>query len=111
MDPNKRTPRVSRRSVLSIKQPVLIEWTTWCDACALYPRAVADEIDDKEHSSWGSQVVIAYEPIWAIGTGKVATPDQVQDIHAAIRKWLADNVSDEVSKAGRTSLQPYRMRR
>lgn len=64
-------------------------------------QAVADEIDDREHSSWGSQVVIAYEPIWAIGTGKVATPDQVQDVHAAIRQWLADNVSEEVSKATR----------
>ena len=64
-------------------------------------KAVATEIDDKEHSSWGSQVVIAYEPIWAIGTGKVATPEQVQDVHAKIRQWLADNVSEEVAKATR----------
>ncbi|EEH55304.1 uncharacterized protein MICPUCDRAFT_34435 [Micromonas pusilla CCMP1545] len=64
-------------------------------------RAVADEIDDREHSSWGSQVVIAYEPIWAIGTGKVATPEQVQAVHAGIRQWLKDNVSEEVSKATR----------
>jgi len=64
-------------------------------------QAVADEIDDKEHSSWGSQVVIAYEPIWAIGTGKVATPDQVQEVHAKIRKWLADNVSEEVARETR----------
>ena len=64
-------------------------------------RAVADEIDDREHSSWGSQVVIAYEPIWAIGTGKVATPEQAQEVHAAIRQWLVDNVSEEVSKATR----------
>ena len=35
-------------------------------------------------------VVIAYEPVWAIGTGKVATPEQAQDVHAAIRKILAD---------------------
>jgi triosephosphate isomerase len=33
--------------------------------------------------------VIAYEPVWAIGTGKVATPDQAQEVHAAIRKRLA----------------------
>ena len=62
---------------------------------------VADEIDDREHSSWGSQAVIAYEPIWAIGTGKVATPEQAQEVHAAIRQWLVDNVSEEVSKATR----------
>lgn len=34
-------------------------------------------------------VVIAYEPVWAIGTGKVATPEQAQDAHAFIRGWLA----------------------
>jgi len=33
--------------------------------------------------------VIAYEPVWAIGTGKVATPDQAQEVHAGIRKRLA----------------------
>ena len=34
-------------------------------------------------------VTIAYEPVWAIGTGKVATPQQAQDMHAEIRGWLA----------------------
>ncbi len=33
--------------------------------------------------------VIAYEPVWAIGTGKVATTEQAQEVHAAIRKRLA----------------------
>ena len=33
--------------------------------------------------------VIAYEPVWAIGTGKVATPEQAQEVHAAIRERLA----------------------
>ena len=37
-------------------------------------------------------VVIAYEPVWAIGTGKVATPEQAQDVHAFIRKWFTDKV-------------------
>ncbi|MDR1557731.1 MAG: triose-phosphate isomerase [Tannerellaceae bacterium] len=36
-----------------------------------------------------SQVVIAYEPVWAIGTGKTATADQAQEIHAHIRQTLA----------------------
>jgi triosephosphate isomerase len=35
-----------------------------------------------------SKVVIAYEPIWAIGTGETATPEQAQDMHAAIRKMI-----------------------
>ncbi len=34
------------------------------------------------------RIVIAYEPVWAIGTGKVATPEQAQDVHAAIRAWV-----------------------
>ncbi|MFT6985004.1 MAG: triosephosphate isomerase [Psychromonas sp.] len=34
--------------------------------------------------------VIAYEPVWAIGTGKVATSEQAQDVHAHIRTWLAE---------------------
>lgn len=43
-------------------------------------------------------VVIAYEPIWAIGTGKVATTEQAQEVHAAIRKWLSEAVSSEVAE-------------
>ena len=47
-----------------------------------------------------SQVVIAYEPVWAIGTGKTATSDQAQEIHAFIRKTLAERygeLSEEIS--------------
>lgn len=36
------------------------------------------------------KTVIAYEPVWAIGTGKVATPEQAQEVHADLRKLLAD---------------------
>ncbi|MBY6063450.1 triose-phosphate isomerase [Pseudidiomarina sediminum] len=35
-----------------------------------------------------AQVVVAYEPVWAIGTGKTATPAQAQEVHAFIRQWL-----------------------
>jgi len=40
-----------------------------------------------------AKVVIAYEPVWAIGTGVTASPEQAQETHAGIRKWIADNVS------------------
>ncbi len=40
-----------------------------------------------------ARCVIAYEPVWAIGTGLTATPEQAQDIHASIRAWLAKRAS------------------
>ncbi len=36
------------------------------------------------------ELIVAYEPVWAIGTGKTASPEQAQEVHAAIRKQLAD---------------------
>ncbi|KAG2223368.1 hypothetical protein INT45_002863 [Circinella minor] len=54
-------------------------------------KAIADKIND-----W-TNVVVAYEPVWAIGTGKVASPEQAEEVHATLRKWLADNVSQDVS--------------
>lgn len=51
-------------------------------------------------SNWDN-VVLAYEPVWAIGTGKVATPAQAQEVHADLRKWIHDNVSAEVASTVR----------
>jgi triosephosphate isomerase len=39
------------------------------------------------------RVIIAYEPVWAIGTGRTATPEQAQQVHASIREALADHFS------------------
>lgn len=47
---------------------------------------------------WDS-VAIAYEPVWAIGTGLTATPEMAQETHADIRKWISENVSEEVAMA------------
>lgn len=44
------------------------------------------------------RVVIAYEPVWAIGTGVTATPEQAQDIHAFIRKLVADQYGNDVAE-------------
>lgn len=44
-----------------------------------------------------SKIVIAYEPIWAIGTGKTATSDQAEEIHAYIRSVIADKYGAEVA--------------
>ncbi len=43
------------------------------------------------------KIVLAYEPVWAIGTGKVATPEQAQEIHAYIRSVVADKFGAEVA--------------
>jgi triosephosphate isomerase len=40
------------------------------------------------------RVVIAYEPVWAIGSGKVATPDQAEEVHADLRRLLAQRYND-----------------
>jgi len=45
--------------------------------------------------------VIAYEPVWAIGTGKVATAAQAQEAHAEIRQFLKTNVSESVAETTR----------
>ncbi|EOA87480.1 triosephosphate isomerase [Exserohilum turcicum] len=58
-------------------------------------KAVASKVKD-----W-SKIVIAYEPIWAIGTGKVATTEQAQEVHAALREWLAKEISPEASEKTR----------
>lgn len=44
-------------------------------------------------------LVIAYEPVWAIGTGKTASPDQVQEVHAYIRKQIAKNFGNMLANA------------
>ena len=46
-------------------------------------------------------VVIAYEPVWAIGTGKVASPDQAEEVHADLRKQLAERYNDDVAASVR----------
>ncbi|MEX2142345.1 MAG: triose-phosphate isomerase [Pirellulales bacterium] len=43
------------------------------------------------------QTVLAYEPVWAIGTGKVATPDQAEQVHADLRKLVENRYNTEVA--------------
>lgn len=55
---------------------------------------------EKAGQGW-EKVVIAYEPVWAIGTGKVATPDQAQEVHKDIRAWLKESVGANEADATR----------
>merc|ERR1712094_15766 len=50
-----------------------------------------------------SRVVIAYEPVWAIGTGEAATPEQAQETHKGIRDWIAANVDRATADASASS--------
>ncbi|KAM7460301.1 hypothetical protein LguiA_023690 [Lonicera macranthoides] len=65
------------------------------DVVAAQTKAIADKV-----SNW-SNVVLAYEPVWAIGTGKVASPAQAQEVHLGLRKWLEVNTSTEVAATTR----------
>uniref|UniRef100_A0A674A8T4 Triosephosphate isomerase n=1 Tax=Salmo trutta TaxID=8032 RepID=A0A674A8T4_SALTR len=53
-------------------------------------QAIADNVKD-----WRN-VVLAYEPVWAIGTGKTASPEQAQEMHEKLREWIRANVSEAV---------------
>ncbi|RYP85775.1 hypothetical protein DL770_005006 [Monosporascus sp. CRB-9-2] len=77
----------------------------WCCGESLEQREAAQTLEHiasqlsalkAKVSDW-SRIVIAYEPIWAIGTGKVATTQQAQEVHAMIRQWLAKEVSQQVA--------------
>lgn len=48
-------------------------------------------------SDWDN-VVLAYEPVWAIGTGETASPEQAQEMHAFIRKNISDKFNDEIAQ-------------
>ncbi len=45
-----------------------------------------------------SRVIIAYEPVWAIGTGKTATPEQAQEVHKFIRELIQNNYSSQAAE-------------
>ena len=62
---------------------------------------VAKQVKVALHGLTADQVkniVIAYEPVWAIGTGKTATAEQAQEMHAFIRKTIADKYGNEVAE-------------
>ena len=56
-----------------------------------------DELD----AARALQLTIAYEPVWAIGTGRTATPEQAQEVHAELRVWLAERFGPDVAETVR----------
>lgn len=51
------------------------------------------------HDDQAPRVTVAYEPVWAIGTGRTATPEQAQEMHAFIRGWLAGRFGPGIAEA------------
>jgi triosephosphate isomerase len=50
------------------------------------------------NAAQAAQVIIAYEPVWAIGTGKTATPEIAEGVHRFIRHWLGERFGKETSE-------------
>jgi triosephosphate isomerase len=59
------------------------------DTFKVVERQVREGLKELSGADW-ENLVVAYEPVWAIGTGKTATADQAQDVHAFIRSILKD---------------------
>lgn len=70
---------------------------TTMDVCASQLAPLAKIL---EPADW-DKVAIAYEPVWAIGTGLTATPEMAQETHKSIRDWVSANVSPEIATATR----------
>jgi len=63
---------------------------------------IKDQLDKslknfKEGKIMPSSTILAYEPVWAIGTGKTATPEQAQEVHQFIRQWILENFDGETA--------------
>lgn len=67
------------------------------DVCESQLIPLAKSLDEAD---WAHKV-IAYNPVWAIGTGLAAAPELAQETHKSIRNWIAANVSDAVAKSMR----------
>ena len=50
-----------------------------------------------DQNAWSS-IVLAYEPVWAIGTGETASPEQAQEMHAFIRRLIAAEFGDKIAQ-------------
>jgi triosephosphate isomerase len=55
----------------------------------------------REDGNMPPSTVLAYEPVWAIGTGKTATPEQAQEVHAFIRRWIREEFDADTADAVR----------
>ncbi|MCB0466840.1 MAG: triose-phosphate isomerase [Aequorivita sp.] len=75
----------------------------------LIKKQLSEGLFHLSNESW-KNIIIAYEPVWAIGTGETASPEQAQEMHNFIRKTIAENyskaIADEVSILYGGSVKP-----
>jgi len=108
-----------RRQILGEQDSTLIQKFAAAQSCGLQPVfCVGETLDEREANktlevvgrqldsiigqlgiSAFADAIIAYEPVWAIGTGLTATPQQAQDVHKAIREQLAAKDPEVAQKA------------
>ncbi len=105
---NETDENVNKRIKAAIKgnlKPVLCIGETWEDREAEKTFSVLDKQVKKglEGSSSGDlgSLVIAYEPVWAIGTGKTATTDQAQDVHKFLRSLIKEMYGEKLAESMR----------
>lgn len=63
------------------------------NVCSRQLNAIAEKVTADD---W-SKIVVAYEPVWAIGTGLTATPEQAQEVHLNLRNWFKERYSAELA--------------
>ena len=102
---------VESNALLATKLSYLLSKGLKCIFCVGEPREIREQGLDATIAECAKQLVeikdmldpatmvIAYEPVWAIGTGLVATPEQAQETHAGIRKWISENCKPGVAEA------------
>jgi triosephosphate isomerase (TIM) len=60
-------------------------------------RQLSDSLSHLSEAEF-SELILAYEPVWAIGTGLTASPEQAQEVHAAIRSWVAEQYAPRIAE-------------
>ncbi|HSP11987.1 MAG TPA: triose-phosphate isomerase [Salegentibacter sp.] len=63
----------------------------------LVAKQLKESLYQISEENW-KNIVLAYEPVWAIGTGETASPEQAQEMHAFIRKNIADTFNEEIAQ-------------
>lgn len=83
--------------------PVLCVGETESEREAIETFSVLDKQVQNGLESFSSEdlktLVIAYEPVWAIGTGKTATSSQAQEVHAYLRRWIGEKYGNELANS------------